>query len=190
MIAERGLFTFPKDNDRRDVWLKNLAMTNSIGLICYQHFNTCHISKTCGTKYSYKLVRGAVPEKHFNETSHQSVEFGPSTFISANSFDISSEQSHKKFREKRKAEKLTKNHEYKAKIKEKNTEFNNQKIPFNVNEKHVSNVHEVNYFLYFVGIHKKRHQSGEEGLAKIDVCRRGEWCQTQKDVYDFLSELV
>ena len=139
MIAERGLFTFPKDNDRRDVWLKNLAMTNSIGLICYQHFNTCHISKTCGTKYSYKLVRGAVPEKHFNDTSHQSVEFGTSTFISANSFNISSEQ----------AEKLTKNHEYKAKIKEKNKESNNQKIPFNVNEKHFPNVHEVNLLFIF-----------------------------------------
>ena len=57
----------------------------------------------------------------------------------SNSFNISSEQ----------AEKLRKNHEYKAKIKEKNKESNNQKIPFNVNEKHVSNVHEVNLLFIF-----------------------------------------
>ena len=111
--------------------------------------NPWHIRKTCeNPKCEMKQIPAKIFLRHIFNSKSCMEYYGTEKYEQMKRVR-NSEQRKKKSREKNKAKELAKNREYKAKIKEKNKESNNQKIPFNVNEKHFPNVHEVNLLFIF-----------------------------------------
>ena len=73
--GECGLFKFPTNQTKRKIWMENLRMSTSNGLVCFNHFENYHYSKSedSSSRYSYYLIRGASPKKCFEELSQYSV---------------------------------------------------------------------------------------------------------------------